>query len=267
MKISSKKIQRNAQSGNIYAENLVNLSPGNLKKTAIYSPNLVKKSIYVVIPAYNESKTIKSVIEELKDRNLNMIIIDDGSQDETYGIAKNSIYNTNGSIYRHVLNRGLGAALKTGIDAALANNADIIVTFDADGQHDPNDILNVCKPIIEGKVDVVIGKRDFEEMPISKKYGNQIMNTLTRIFYGIHVNDSQSGLRAFSRYAAGFLDINSRGYGVSSEIIGEIKKHDLKLEEVEIKTIYTDYSMAKGTNLNVGLKILFKLIIDLIKKV
>lgn len=261
MKISSEKIHRNIQSGKPYNENLVNLNQN------IHSSNLIKKNIYVVVPAYNESKTIKSVIEELKDRNLNIIIIDDGSHDETYQIAENSLYRVNGTIYRHVLNRGLGAALKTGIDAALSNNADIIVTFDADGQHDPNDILNVCSPIIEGKADVVIGKRDFKEMPLSKKFGNQIMNTLTRIFYGIHVNDSQSGLRAFNRKAAGFLDINSRGYGVSSEIIGEIKKHDLKVEEVEIKTIYTDYSMAKGTNLNVGLKILFKLIIDLIKKV
>ena len=267
MKISSKKINENISLGDTYNENLVNLNQPNLEKTDIYSPDLIKNDIYVVVPAYNESKTIRDVIEELKDRNLNIIIIDDGSHDETYMIAKSSLYNANGSIYKHVLNRGLGAALKTGIDAALANNADIIVTFDADGQHDPDDILNVCMPIIEGNADVVIGKRNFEEMPLSKKFGNQIMNSITRIFYGIRVNDSQSGLRAFSRYAAGFLDINSRGYGVSSEIIGEIKKHNLRLEEVEIKTIYTDYSMAKGTNLNVGLKILFKLIIDVIKRV
>lgn len=267
MKISSEKIERNIQSGERHTKNLVNLNRQDLEKSDIYSSNLIKKNIYVVIPAYNESKTIKSVIEELKDRNLNMIIIDDGSHDETYRIAENSLYNADGSIYRHVLNRGLGAALKTGIDAALSNNAYIIVTFDADGQHDPNDILNVCMPLIEGKADVVIGKRDFEKMPGSKKLGNQIMNTITRIFYGIHVNDSQSGLRAFNKEAAGFLDINSRGYGVSSEIIGEIKKHNLKLDEVEIKTIYTDYSMAKGTNLKVGLKILFKLIVDVIKRV
>ncbi len=267
MKISAKKLQGDIQSGKLYNENLVNLNQGDLGKTDIYPSNLIKKNIYVVVPAYNESQTIKNVIEELKDRNLNIIIIDDGSHDETYRIAENSINSYNGHIYKHVLNRGLGAALETGIKAALAKNADIIVTFDADGQHDPEDILKVCKPIIEGNADIVIGKRNFEEMPLSKKLGNQIMNAITRIFYGINVNDSQSGLRAFDRKAAGFLDLHSRGYGVSSEIIGEIKKHDLKLEEINIKTIYTDYSMTKGTNLNVGLKILFKLIINLFRKV
>lgn len=221
-------------------------------------------NIYVVMPAYNESKTIKNVIEDLKQRNLNMVIIDDGSHDKTYKIAQSSIYN-HGSIYRHVINRGLGAALETGIKAALAKDADIIVTFDADGQHDPDDIIPVCRPIMEKQADVVIGTRNFNDMPASKKFGNTVMNMITRIFYGIHVNDSQSGLRAFNRKAANVLDINSRGYGVSSEIIGEIKKYNLKVEEVEINTIYTDYSMSKGTNLMVGLKILAKLIIDILK--
>ncbi|MEN4020378.1 MAG: glycosyltransferase family 2 protein [Methanobacterium sp.] len=226
-----------------------------------------KADIYIVIPAYNESKAIGKVIEELKNKNLNSIIIDDGSADQTFEIARNAIHPINDSIYHHVLNRGLGAALKTGIDAALKKNAAIIVTFDADGQHHFEDIAPVCKPIIEGEADFVIGTRNFEEMPDSKKFGNTVMNCLTWIFYGIHVNDSQSGLRAFNRKAAEVIEINSRGYGVSSEIIGEIKKHGLKIGEVPIKTIYTDYSMTKGTNLKVGLKILFKLIIDVFRKV
>ena len=223
--------------------------------------------IYVIIPAYNERKTIKNVIQELKDKKLNLIIIDDGSNDETYKLAQESINSYNGFLYKHVLNRGLGAALKTGIDVALKKGADVIVTFDADGQHDPEDIFPVCKPIIEGKADFVIGKRSFMEMPATKKLGNVIMNDLTRLFYGIHVNDSQSGLRAFDRKAAEIIEINTRGYGVSSEIIGEIKNHNLKIEEVPIKTIYTDYSMSKGTNFLEGIKILFKLILNFLRKV
>jgi len=239
----------------------------NSKNSANSAFNRNDWNIYVVLPAYNESKTIKKVIEDLKNKNLNLIIIDDGSSDQTFEIARNAIYSINGSIYHHILNRGLGAALKTGIDAALKKNADIIVTFDADGQHHPEDIIPVCKPIIECKADFVIGTRNFEEMPNSKKFGNTAMNWLTQIFYDIHVNDSQSGLRAFNRKAARILDIRSRGYGVSSEIIGEIKNHDLKIGEVPIKTIYTDYSMTKGTNLKVGLKILFKLILNIVRKV
>lgn len=91
------------------------------------------------------------------------------------------------------------------------------------------------------------------------------MNLITWIFYGVKTNDSQSGLRAFSRKAAELVNINSREYGVSSEIIGEVKTKDLKLEEVPMKTIYTDYSMSKGTNTKVGLKILFKLIMNILK--
>ncbi|MGB9937045.1 MAG: glycosyltransferase family 2 protein [Methanobacterium sp.] len=236
------------------------------KTSGNYSPRL-NNNIFVVMPAYNESKTIKKVIEELKDKNLNLVVIDDGSIDETYEIAGNTINNSiKGSIYRHVLNRGLGAALKTGIEAALSKGADIIVTFDADGQHHVEDIIPVCKPIIEGKADFVIGTRNFEEMPKSKQFGNTVMNILTRIFYGINVGDSQSGLRAFNRRAAEVIEINSRGYGVSSEIIGEMKKYDLRIGEVPIKTIYTDYSMSKGTNLTVGLKILFKLIINIFRR-
>lgn len=237
-------------------------------KSSDFIPKPLQSNIFVVIPAYNEDKTIKKVIEDLIDKNLNMIIVDDGSNDKTYEIANNAINKTyNSYIYRHIINRGLGAALKTGIDAALAKNAEIIVTFDADGQHVVEDVFEVIKPIINSTADIVIGKRNFEEMPLSKKRGNQVMNIITRIFYGIHAKDSQSGLRAFNRKAAEVLDIHSRGYGVSSEIIGEIKKYNLKLEEVNIKTIYTDYSMSKGTDLKVGLKILFKLIIKAIKRV
>ncbi len=243
------------------------ISDGSTSNVINYSKSKNER-IFIVMPAYNESKTIKEVIEELKGKDLNLFVIDDGSEDETYKIAENTINDSiKGSVYRHVLNRGLGAALKTGIEAALIKGADIIVTFDADGQHHPEDIIPVCKPIIEGKADFVIGTRDFKEMPASKKFGNTVMNWLTQIFYGIHVNDSQSGLRAFNKVSAEVIEINSRGYGVSSEIIGEIKKYDLKIGEVPIKTIYTDYSMSKGTNLTVGLKILFKLIINIFRRV
>jgi glycosyltransferase involved in cell wall biosynthesis len=182
-------------------------------------------------------------------------------------MAENALKNNNGSIYRHSINRGVGAALKTGLEAALKKNADIIVTFDADGQHDPDDINSLLIPIINGEADIVNGYRNFEEMPLSKKLGNQIMNIITWIFYGIRVKDSQTGFKAFDRRAAEVFEIHSRGFGVISEIMGEVKQHNLKLKEVPIKTIYTDYSMTKGTNLKVGLKILFKLIINIFRKV
>jgi UDP-N-acetylglucosamine---dolichyl-phosphate N-acetylglucosaminyltransferase len=221
---------------------------------------------FVVVPAYNEEKTIEKVLNDLLTMGFEFVVVDDGSMDGTNNIVKKFIVeNNHGFICRHLLNRGLGSAIKTGIEAALEENAEIIVTFDADGQHDPNDIHSVINPIINGEADVCIGTRNFNDMPKSKKYGNSVMNIITLIFYGMGVGDSQSGLRAFNRKAADTIVINARDYGVSSEIIGEIKRHDLKLKEVPMKTIYTNYTLKKGTNLFEGLKILLKLIFKLFK--
>ncbi len=223
--------------------------------------------IWMIIPAYNEEKFIGKVLKDLFNLGLNLIVIDDGSQDNTFQIAQGIIKDRpgRGYLYQHPINRGLGATLKTGIEAALNKNADIMVTFDADGQHNPEDILPICQPIIDGKADVVIGIRNFDEMPQHKKRSNQIMNLITRIFYGAHVQDSQSGLRAFNHKAAKALDIESREYGVSSEIIREIQHKNLRMEEVPIETIYTDYSLSKGTNAKIGFKILIKMIREILK--
>ncbi len=223
--------------------------------------------IFVVIPAYNEAKIIHEVLEELKEKRYKIILVDDGSTDSTYKIAQKSLKNYNGFIYKHSLNMGVGAALRTGIEAALKKGAQVIVTFDADGQHDPQDIKSLIEPVINDVADIVNGTRNFDDMPVSKKIANQIMNILTATFYGVYLKDSQSGFKALSRHTSEIIDIQSRGFGSISEIDGEIKKHNLRLKEVPIKTIYTEYTMKKGTNLVVGLKILSKLIIDQFRKV
>jgi len=225
------------------------------------------EKIFIIVPAYNEENTLENVLNSLIKRDYNIIIVDDGSTDKTYEIASKILNKHKLYLYKHVLNLGLGAALKTGIDAALKKGADIIVTFDADGQHDPADIERICDPILKGLAEAVIGSRNFDYMPQSKKIGNQIMNKLTRIFYGVNVKDSQSGLRAFNRKAAAQINIHLRGYGVSSEILREIKNNNIKMEEIPIKTIYTDYSLSKGTNTIEGLKILSKMVVDILKRV
>lgn len=226
-----------------------------------------QKDIYAILPAYNEDKTLDGVMRELIDLGVNLIVVDDGSTDNTYRIARGFVkrYPSQVSLYRHPINRGLGGALRTGIKAALSHHADIIVTFDADGQHHSQDIIPLCRPLVNGEADVVIGKRNFQEMPFRKKFGNVVMNIITLIFYGRDVEDSQSGLRGFSNKAAGLMELHSRDYGISSEIIGEVQRKKLRLVEVPITTIYTDYSLSKGTNTKVGLKILAKLIRNIFK--
>jgi len=223
--------------------------------------------IFVVVPAFNEEKTVGPILEEIASLNYKIIFVDDGSKDITYEIAKNfkTKYPNNIFIYQHIINRGLGAALKTGMSGAIKHGAKHVVTFDADGQHAIEDIAKVCKPLKDGDADVVIGSRPFEDMPLSKNFVNSVMNLMTYVFYKTKVKDSQSGLRAFKAELIPKLQVLSRGYGVSSEFIREIKRNHLKLDEVPIKTIYTPETQVKGTNTIVGLKILFKMIIDLFR--
>ncbi|MGL4669814.1 MAG: glycosyltransferase family 2 protein [Methanobacteriaceae archaeon] len=220
-------------------------------------------NIFIIVPAFNEEKTVESVVLGLI-KCYKVILVDDGSSDNTFKIVS-SIRDKNPKnlfIYSHVINRGLGAALKTGMTAAIKHNADFIVTFDADGQHAIEDVAKVVAPLKNSDIDVVIGARPFEDMPFSKNFANSVMNILTRIFYRANVKDSQSGLRAFKKEVIPKMNIISRGYGVSSEFFREIKKNHLKLAEVTITTIYTPETQNKGTNAIVGIKILFKMIVD-----
>ena len=225
------------------------------------------KDVYLVVPAFNEEKTVSQIIEGIAERGYNVILVNDGSRDKTLKLAIESKRKYPNQIFvvSHVINRGLGAALKTGMVVALNKGAEYIVTFDADGQHEIADIPKVCKPLQDGEADVVIGARPFEDMPISKSFANYIMNALTLIFYGRNVKDSQSGLRAFTAHGADVINIVSRGYGVSSEFIKEISDKKLRLAEVTITTIYTPETQNKGTDAIVGLKILTKMVIDLFR--
>lgn len=216
--------------------------------------------ITVIIPAYNEEKTIQQVIREVKSYTENIIVIDDGSTDNTRKMAEQE----GAIIYHHIINRGLGGALSTGIQAALLGEADIFLTFDADGQHRAEDIPKMIKPIIEEEADIVIGSRLLnlsKNMPVFRKLANHIANAITYILFGIKTTDSQSGLRCFNKKTAQLIDIKTNSMEVSSEIIKEIKNHNLKFVEVPIQAIYTDYSLSKGQNFILGLKTFIKLII------
>lgn len=225
------------------------------------------EGVYVVIPAYNEENTVSQVIEEVAKRGYHIVLVNDGSADKTLENAKKSQkkYPNQIIIVSHIINRGLGAALNTGMADALKHKAKYIVTFDADGQHEVNDIKKVCKPLKDKNAEAVIGARPFKDMPLSKNFANTIMNILTRVFYRVNVKDSQSGLRAFTAEAASKINVVSQGYGVSSEFIKEIKNNKIKLAEITITTIYTDETAQKGTNLFVGIKIMLKMIFDMFR--
>lgn len=216
----------------------------------------------IVLPAYNEGKVIGKVIKGLKKEGFasdDILVVDDGSTDRTSEIAKKEHV----LLYKHSLNRGLGGALGTGIKAAIKNNADIIVTFDSDGQHNPKDISRVIEPIRKGEADFVIGSRliNPKGMPLIRKIGNWGFNVITWVLFGIWTTDSQSGFRAMSGKAAGKLRIRTNRMEVSSEFLSEIRRNKLRFMEVPIQAIYTEYSLHKGQSSINAFKILAKLIL------
>jgi UDP-N-acetylglucosamine---dolichyl-phosphate N-acetylglucosaminyltransferase len=158
--------------------------------------------------------------------------------------------------------------LGTGISAALRLGAEVIVTFDADGQHDPDDIVRLLEPIEAGEAEVVIGSRmlDPQGMPYRRRLANWIANVVTYLLFGGWTTDSQSGLRAFSRRAATRMQIMTTGMEVSSEIIAETVRNRLQWKEVPMKALYTDYSLSKGQSFTVGLQTLMKLILARVQR-
>jgi glycosyltransferase involved in cell wall biosynthesis len=218
--------------------------------------------IYVVIPAFNEGKIIDEVISETKSAGYsNIIVVDDGSSDDTFSKADSAgAYSL-----RHLINRGKGAAIKTGIEASKIAEADIVVTMDGDGQHNPKDIRRMISLISEGN-DVVLGTRmkNPKGMPHHRIIANHVGNFFTWLIFGLWVTDSQSGFRAYSKKAISVIETQTARYEYDSEVIWEIKKHKLKYIEVPIEVRYTQHSMSKKhrQGMKNGLKTLAKMIIS-----
>lgn len=222
----------------------------------------MNSNVYILIPAYNEATVITDVIAEVRSAGYeNIIVVDDGSADETFSKASATGVTT----LKHFLNRGKGAAMKTGIEAAKLLGADAAVTIDGDGQHNPSDIRKMLDLINEGN-DVVLGTRLLKPkgMPKYKILANHIGNLCTWAIYGLWVTDSQSGFRAFSKKALGAIETKTDRYEYDSEVIREIYRNKLKFVETPIEVRYTQYSMGKVNKMNFknGIKTLIKMIIS-----
>ncbi len=160
--------------------------------------------LLIIIPAYNEELTIKEVIKGLSRRIKNIqvdtLVIDDGSRDQTKSIAEKMT-----KVISHQLNRGLGASLATGFAYARLKDYDYVVTFDADGQHNPSDIPKLLSPLLKNRVDVVIGSRlkNAGQMPLVRRTINWLSNVFTWLLFTVWTTDSQSGLRALVKMPFG----------------------------------------------------------------
>lgn len=213
--------------------------------------------VAVIIPAYNEEKKILETLQNLKLSFSNLVIVDDGSTDNTFKVIK----STGTKVVRHPINLGQGASLQTGIYFALSNpKIKYLITFDADGQHSVNDAIGMVKQIKLTKVDIILGSRfinhDSINMPKKKKLILKLAIIFTRFDSGLPVSDTHNGLRVMNRSFASKLKIKQSGMAHASEILEQIKLHGASWMEYPAQINYTPYSINKGQSIFNAINIL-----------
>ena len=199
--------------------------------------------VLVGIPAYNEARYIGSIVLQARQYADTVIVVDDGSTDNTAGIAELS----GAVVVRHDENRGKGAAIQSIMSEAKTKTPGILVLLDADGQHNPEEIPSLLKPISEG-YDLVIGSRHSQRdrTPAYRRIGQKVLLHSGRLIEQHNVSDSESGFRALSPRAIDKLELQETGFAVETEMIASAAGMDLKITEVPISNIYTD----DGSTLN-----------------
>lgn len=218
-------------------------------------------SVWIVIPAYNEAEIISKVLLDLKDScpRYNIVVVDDGSSDDTAVMACDLPV----TVLVHPTNLGQGAALATGIEYALRKKADIVVTFDADGQMRPEDINSLVGEVSKEGIDVALGSRFLESLPKgmskTKRIILRVATLFTRLSTGLRITDTHNGFRAFKAEALKKISISQNRMAHASEILSEIARHELKYIEIPVAIRYTRYSKAKGQSIFNSINVLFEL--------
>ena len=221
-----------------------------------------RKKLLVVLPAYNEAAVIADVLRALPRTHpkvdVETVVVNDHSGDVTGQLARAAGVR----VIDHLFNAGSGAATATGLAYGRRHGFDYAITVDADGQHTPEDCRRIIDAIVEDRADLVIGSRliDAQGMPRSRILGNRILNAATALLFGVRLSDSQSGLKGFSRRALDSIELVSSGYEFCSEIVWRARQQKLRIVEIPIQAVYTDYSLAKGQHSSDGFRTLRNLI-------
>ncbi len=207
----------------------------------------------IILPAYNEGPVINDVLAALPkfiavkriSYKIVVIVVNDGSADNTAQVV--SKYRRV-HLINHVLNSGAGAATRTGLTYAKMLGCEYIVTADSDGQHATKDIVKVAKAVINDEADFILGSRliNSKGMPLHRVLGNKGLSFITFLIFGVFVTDSQSGLKGLNKTALDKITFHSNTYAFCSEMIWKGKQQHLRIKEIPIEAIYTEYSLAKG---------------------
>jgi len=213
--------------------------------------------VFVVVPAYHEAEAIGKVVDSLCEYTEHIVVVDDGSSDATEERAREHGV----CVLKHVVNRGQGAALQTGNAYALMQGADVIVHFDADGQHQAKDIPVMIAPLLSGEADVVLGSRflsgSVTHIPFTKRlFLLPLARFVNFVFTGLYLTDGHNGWRAMSRRAAELLTIEQDRMAHNTEISSLIRKHHMRHKEVPVDIVYHEY----GQGFFDGIRILWELV-------
>jgi glycosyltransferase involved in cell wall biosynthesis len=205
------------------------------------------EAVFLVVPVYNEQAVIEATLRRLMSSGYTLVVVDDGSSDETWAIlGRLPVYRL-----RHSINLGQGAALQTGTSFAVQQGAAIIVHFDADGQHRPEDIAELIAPLRAGEADVVFGSRflrsaDCESVPPTRRVLLRGAIIVNRLLTGMRLTDAHNGLRALNRYAASQIVLRENRFAHASEILVHVRQRRLRYVERPTHIVYSAYSLGKG---------------------
>jgi glycosyltransferase involved in cell wall biosynthesis len=218
----------------------------------------------VCIPAYNVSSKIGEIVSRARLYASEVIVCDDGSGDDTARKAEAA----GATVIRHRVNKGYGSAVKTLFRAAKEKNADVMVTLDADGQHDPHQIPNIVEPILTEGFDIVIGSRfintgDREKVPSYRSFGIKTLTLLTKVASYRNITDAQSGFRAYSKAALLQIQLYEDGMAVSAEILLRASEQNLSIKEVPITITYDTEGTSTMNPLSHGATVLISIILFL----
>ena len=217
-----------------------------------------KDQTCVVIAAFNEASMIARVVAEVRHVGHRVIVVDDGSKDRTAQVAKAA----GATVIQHPFNLGQGAALQSGIELALAIGAEVIVTFDADGQHDAADISRLASALAEENADFVLGSRFLEassNIPRLRRLLLKAATVFTRVTTGLRLTDAHNGLRAMTRRGASAIRLRQNRMAHASEFLAQIGASGLHYVERPVTIHYSASSIAKGQKTSDSVVILLDL--------